>query len=145
MAFFKLDCLGGQAEILAFSDSYSKYRELIKNDNVVFITGKPTDETDFSDLKLIADEIISIEKARDIFSKNVNVRLEPNQMKPSDVDALLNMAKEHKGSCGLMFHLISDLGKKQRIFAHNVKVSAHSSFLKKLRDTYGKDNIWVSD
>jgi hypothetical protein len=26
-----------------------------------------------------------------------------------------------------------------------VKVSAHSSFLKKLRDTYGKQNVWVSD
>ena len=145
MAFFKLDCLGGQAEILAFSDSYAKYKELIKNDNVVFITGKPTDDTDFSDLKLIADEIISVEKAREIFSKNVNVRLEPNQMTPADVDALLDIAKGHKGNCGLMFHLISDQGKKQRIYAHNVKVSAHSSFLKKLRDTYGKENIWVSD
>ena len=55
MAFFKLDCLGGQAEILAFSDIFAKYKELIKNDNVIFITGKPTDDTDFSDLKLIAD------------------------------------------------------------------------------------------
>jgi hypothetical protein len=44
-----------------------------------------------------------------------------------------------------MFHLTSDQGKKQRIYAHNIKVSAHSSFLKKLRDTYGKENIWVSD
>jgi DNA polymerase-3 subunit alpha len=145
MAFFKLDCLGGQAEILAFSDSYAKYKELIKNDSVVFITGKPTDDTDFSDLKLIVDEIVPVERAREIFSKNINVRLEPNQMTPADVDALLDMAKEHKGNCGLMFHLISDLGKKQRIYAHNVKVSVNSTFLKKLRDTYGKENIWVSD
>jgi len=66
-------------------------------------------------------------------------------MTPADVDALLDMAKEHKGNCGLMFHLISDLGKKQRIYAHNVKVSVNSTFIKKLRDTYGKENIWVSD
>ena len=116
MAFFKLDCLGGQAEILAFSDTFSKYKELIKNDIVVFITGKPTDNTDFSDLKLIAD-----------------------------VDVLLTIAKDHEGGCGLMFHMTSDRGKQQRIYAHNVKVSAHSSFLKKLRDTYGKQNVWVSD
>ena len=75
MAFFKLDCLGGQAEILAFSDTFAKYKELIKNDNVVFITGKPTDETDFSDLKMIADEIITVDKAREIYSKNVNIRI----------------------------------------------------------------------
>jgi len=145
MAFFKLDCLGGQAEILAFSDTFAKYKELIKNDSVVFIAGKPTDDTDFSDLKLIADEIVTVEKARDIYSKNVNIRLEPNQMSPTDVDALLTMAKDHEGGCGLMFHMTSERGKQQRIYAHNVKVSAHSSFLKKLRDTYGKQNVWVSD
>ena len=145
MAFFKLDCLGGQAEILAFSDTFAKYKELIKNDSVVFITGKPTDDTDFSNLKLIADEIVTVEKARDIYSKNVNIRLEPNQMSPTDVDALLTMAKDHGGGCGLMFHMTSERGKQQRIYAHNVKVSAHSSFLKKLRDTYGKQNVWVSD
>jgi DNA polymerase-3 subunit alpha len=145
MAFFKLDCLGGQAEILAFSDTFAKYKELIKNDSVVFIAGKPTDDTDFSDLKLIADEIVTVEKARDIYSKNVNIRLEPNQMSPADVDALLSMAKDHKGGCGLMFHMAAERGKQRRIYAHNVKVSAHSSFLKKLRDTYGKQNVWVSD
>jgi len=145
MAFFKLDCLGGQAEILAFSDTFAKYKEMINNDNVVFITGKPTDETDFSDLKMIADEIINVEKAREIYSKNVNIRIEPDQMSPADVDALLSMAKDHKGGCGLMFHMAADRGKQRRIYAHNVKVSAHTSFLKKLRDTYGKQNVWVSD
>jgi|MDSZ01.3.fsa_nt_gb DNA polymerase-3 subunit alpha len=145
MAFFKLDCLGGQAEILAFSDTFAKYKELIKNDNVVFITGKPTDDTDFSDLKLIADEIVTVEKARDIYSKNVNIRIEPEEMSPADVDALLIMAKDHQGGCGLMFHMVAEQGKQRRIYAHNVKVSAHSSFLKKLRDTYGKQNVWVSD
>ena len=145
MAFFKLDCLGGQAEVLAFSDTFAKYKELIKNDSVVFISGKPTDETDFSDLKMIANEIVNVEKAREIYSKNVNIRIEPDQMSPADVDALLDMAKGHKGGCGLMFHMASERGKQQRIYAHNVKVSAHSSFLKKLRDTYGKQNVWVSD
>ncbi len=29
MAFFNLDCLGGQAEILAFSDTFAKYKDLI--------------------------------------------------------------------------------------------------------------------
>ena len=144
MAFFNLDCLGGQAEILAFSDTFAKYKDLIVNDNVVFITGRPTDETDFSDLKLIAEEIVTVTKAREIYSKNVNIHIEPSEMSPTDIDALLEMTKNHKGSCGLMFHIDSERG-KQRIFAHNVKVSAHKSFLKKLRDTYGEQNIWISD
>jgi DNA polymerase III, alpha subunit len=76
MAFFKLDCLGGQAEILAFSSVFSKYKDLIKSDSVVFIKGKQTDETDFSDLKLIAEEIVTVENAKEIYSKNVNIRVD---------------------------------------------------------------------
>ena len=145
MAFFKLECLGGQVEILTFSDTFSKYRSLIANDAVVFVKGKPTDGSDFSDLKLIADEIIPLDKARDFYSKNVNIRLEPNKMSLDDVDSLYSMVKDHKGKCGLMIHISTNLKKDSRIFSHNIKVSSHASFLKKLRDNYGKENIWVSD
>ena len=145
MAFFKLECLGGQVEILTFSDTFSKYRSLIANDAVVFVKGKPTDGSDFSDLKLIADEIIPLDKARDFYSKNVNIRLEPSKMSLDDVDSLYSMVKDHKGKCGLMIHISTNLKKDSRIFSHNIKVSSHPSFLKKLRDNYGKENIWVSD
>ena len=145
MAFFKLDRLGGQVEILAFSDTFSRYRSLIDNNAVVFVKGNPTDESDFSDLKLIADEIIPLEKARDIYSKNVNIRLEPNKMSIDDVDNLYSLVKDHKGKCGLMLHISAKIKKDSRIFSHNIKVSSHPSFLKKLRDNYGKENIWISD
>tara|TARA_B100000676_G_scaffold11643_1_gene10724 strand:- start:440 stop:1765 length:1326 start_codon:yes stop_codon:yes gene_type:complete len=145
MAFFKLECLGGQVEILTFSDTFSKYRSLIANDAVVFVKGNPTDGSDFSDLKLIADEIIPLDKARDFYSKNVNIRLEPSKMSLDDVDSLYSMVKDHKGKCGLMIHISTNLKKDSRIFSHNIKVSSHASFLKKLRDNYGKENIWVSD
>ena len=145
MAFFKLECLGGQVEILTFSDTFSKYRSLIANDAVVFVKGKPTDGSDFSDLKLIADEIIPLDKARDFYSKNVNIRLEPSKMSLDDVDSLYSMLKDYKGKCGLMIHISTNMKKDSRIFSHNIKVSSHASFLKKLRDNYGKENIWVSD
>ncbi|MEE8335850.1 MAG: DNA polymerase III subunit alpha, partial [Candidatus Neomarinimicrobiota bacterium] len=144
MAFFKLDCLGGQAEILVFSDTFAKFKELIHNDKVVFITGKPTDNSDFADLKIIADEIVTVDRGRDLYSKNINIRVELQQMAPGDVDELFELAKSHRGKSGLMFHMISDRGKKQRIYAHNIKVSSHPSFIKILRDIYGKDNIWIS-
>ncbi len=145
MVFFKLDCLGGQAEILAFSDTFAKYKDLIGNDVVVFVSGKPTDNADFADLKIIADEIVTVDQAREIYSKHINIRIEPDQMTPNDVDTLLKLAKNHSGKCGLMFHSKTAHGRNQRIYAHNVKVTAQSSFLKKLRDTYGKQNVWVSD
>ena len=111
----------------------------------MFVKGKPTDGSDFSDLKLIADEIIPLDKARDFYSKNVNIRLEPSKMSLDDVDSLYSMVKDHKGKCGLMIHISTNLKKDSRIFSHNIKVSSHASFLKKLRDNYCKENICVSD
>ena len=144
MAFFKLDCLGGQAEILAFSSVFSKYKDLIKSDSVVFIKGKQTDETDFSDLKLIAEEIVTVENAKEIYSKNVNIRVD---LKGTglDITEISKLAKSHNGSCGLMFHMASASGRTQRIFAHNIKVASSKQFLKEARELCGKENVWVSE
>ena len=144
MAFFKLDCLGGQAEILAFSSVFSKYKDLIKSDSVVFIKGKQTDETDFSDLKLIAEEIVTVENAKEIYSKNVNIRVDLKDTS-LDITKISKLAKSHNGSCGLMFHMASASGRTQKIFAHNIKVASTKEFLKKARELCGKENVWVSE
>ena len=144
MAFFKLDCLGGQAEILAFSSVFSRYKDLVKNDNVVFVKGKQTDETDFSDLKLIAEEIVTVEKAKEIYSKNINIRIDLNNAN-LDIVKISKLAKEHKGKCGLMFHMTGQNGRMQRILAHNIKVSSGKSFLNEVRDICGKKNVWISE
>jgi hypothetical protein len=64
-------------------------------------------------------------------------------MRPDDVDALFDLSSNYKGKCGLVFHLIGKDGRKQKVFAHNIKVSSGKEYLGKLRDMYGKENIWV--
>ena len=44
--------------------------------SIVFINGKPTDNHDFTDLKLVAEEIVPLEKVRDYYAKKVNVFLD---------------------------------------------------------------------
>ncbi len=142
MAFFNLDCLGGQAEILAFSDTYERYKNLIEDNKIVFIQGKPTDRSDFADLKLIADQIVPLEKCRDILSRRVNIRLTPQMAEELDLEKLHNLAKKFRGSCSLIFH-IANGQLRQRILAQNIKVSSNKLFLQKLREEYGEKNIWI--
>ena len=111
---------------------------------IVFVKGKQTDETDFSDLKLIAEEIVTVENAKEIYSKNVNIRIDL-QNAQLDIKKISKVSKEHPGKCGLMFHMASGNGRSQRIFAHNIKVSSNKSFLKNVRDICGKENVWVSE
>ncbi|MCK4903945.1 MAG: DNA polymerase III subunit alpha, partial [Candidatus Marinimicrobia bacterium] len=104
MAFFNLDCLGGQAEILTFSDTYERYKNLIENNKIVFVQGKPTDRSDFADLKLITDQIVPLENCRELISRRVNIRLTPKSADKIDLEKLHRLAKQYRGSCSLIFH-----------------------------------------
>ena len=144
MAFFDMDCLGGRAEIVVFSDCYQSYGRLIDEGKVVFVRGKPSDGSDFTDLKILADEIISVENVRDSLSQSLNIKFTSGEIKPDDVDELMNIAKENPGDCKLMFHLPnSGSPRPLKVLAHNVKVSTASQFIKNLRNKYGKDSVWI--
>jgi len=142
MAFFKIEVLGGQVEILAFSDTFAKYKSNIEKDKIVFVVGKPTDSGDFSDLKLIAEEIIPVEHARKYFSKRINIRLHPTKTTDKQIDKLYSIADKYKGECGLVLH-IPNGGSGQKVLAHNVKVSSEKEMFSELRDVFGKKNVWV--
>ena len=143
MAFFTLECLGGHAEILVFSNTFTKYKELLSEDKIVFVSGKPTDNADFSDLKLVADEIVPLEKVRDYYAKCVNLHLELEKKFPQNIEDLHSLSKQYPGTCNLMFHYDDENHRKKRILSHNTRVSSSREFLTKLRDIYGKSNVWV--
>ena len=144
MAFFDLDCLGGHAEIVVFSDCYKSYSNLIDDGNVVFVKGKPSETSDFSDLKILSDEIISVENVRDRLSQRLNIKFAIGKVESSDIDELMSISKSNPGSCKLLFHLPNpDSLKPLKVLAHNISVSTNVTFIKQLRDKYGKDNVWI--
>ncbi len=142
MAFFNLECLGGQAEIVVFSDTYERYKNLIYEDKIVFVQGKQSNQSDFTDLKLIAEQIVPLENCRELIPRRVNIRLTPESAEKIDLEVLHNLAKEFRGSCSLIFHIVNGQ-LRQRILAQNIKVSSNKYFLQKLREEYGEKNIWV--
>ena len=144
MAFFDLDCLGGHAEVISFSDCFKSYGNFIEEGNVVFVRGNPSDGTDFSDLKIMCNEIIPVEHARDRLSQRLNIKFSQNTTTTDDIDSLMRISKRYSGECRLIFHLPSNDSKRSmKIIAHNIKVSTEKEFIRKLRATYGKDNVWV--
>jgi len=143
MGFFSLECLGGQAEILAFKDTFARYEEYIKDGTIVFISGKPTDPSNFTDLKLIADEIIPLSQGRSQFSKKLNIRITDPSITSDKIDNIYELAKKYKGQSRLVFHIRNGDNRYKKIFAHNIKVSSKKQFLHELREIFGKENIWL--
>tara|TARA_Y100001970_G_scaffold289950_1_gene421892 strand:- start:3167 stop:5254 length:2088 start_codon:yes stop_codon:yes gene_type:complete len=144
MAFFDMDCLGGHAEVVSFSDSYAAYGDLINEGNVVFVRGKPSETSDFSDLKIISDEIIPVKNVRNRLSQRINIQFSSGDTGSKDIDDLMAICKENKGDCKLIFHLPNQGSSRPlKVLAHNIAVSSTNNFISVLRSKYGKDNVWI--
>ncbi len=118
----------------------------IKPDARVFRTqqGKPSENTDFSDLKIIGEEIIPVDRVRNHLSQRLNIKFPAGETEPEDVDELMEIAKGYPGNCRLVFHLPNTGSPRpMKVMAHNIMISAESEFIKRLRGKYGKENVWV--
>jgi len=144
MVFFSLDCLGGKADILVFHDLFNKHRSLIQEEQLVFIKGRPTTRMENDTPKIIAEDILSLEELQHRNTDAVNVLIEVDKMKVDDVDALYALATKHSGNSPLLFHIHDEGGRNYRILAKRLKVSSNNSFLSKLKDLYGNDNVWTN-
>jgi DNA polymerase-3 subunit alpha len=143
MAFFTLDCLGGKADVLMFHKTFMSYKNLIEDENLVFIKGRPTTRLDEDTPKIIAEEVLSQEEAKNQYVKKVNILVEVDRMKVDDVDSLFKLAKENRGNSPLFFHVHEKKGDGKKILTHNIRVSSAQAFINKLRGLYGDKNVWV--
>ena len=67
-----------------------------------------------------------------------------NTKENGQIDQLTSLAQTHKGSCHLIVHLMSSRGNSQRIRSRKLRVTSSQDFMKKLRDSFGKTNVWIS-
>ncbi len=146
MSFFDLDCIGGSVEVIAFSDCFKIYGGLIEEGSVVFIKGKPTDNTSFSDLKIISNEIIPVREIRNKLSQHLNINFfnSNNIIESQEIENLMSLAKKYPGDCKMVFHLANGESKRPiKVLAHNIKITPDKYFIRELRSLYGKENVWV--
>ena len=143
MAFFNLDCLGGQAEAIIFHDAFDKYKEIIRDNNIVFLVGHTSSQNDFADLKLIVDEVVPINHAKRVLKLNeVNIRLPKNSSKDLMND-IVELAKSNKGDHLFVVHIPSENNSERKIVSKKMKVSNNNQFLILLRDLLGDSNVWI--
>ena len=146
MGFFDLECLGGTVEVIAFSDCFNSFGSLIENENVVFIRGKATESTYATEIKIICDEIIPVKDIRKRLSQRLNINFFNfnESIKTDELEKLMDLAKNYSGDCKMIFHLPNDNSKRPiKVMAHNIRVSTDKNFIRKLRELYGKERIWV--
>ena len=144
MAFFNLDCLGGQVEAIIFHDAFEKYKEIINDGNIVFLVGTSTSQNDFSDLKIIVDEVVPINHAKKVLKlKEINIKI-GKKVKKETIDEVHKYALDNPGDSLFVVHMKNPDGSSRRIVSKKIRVSSSNHFLIMLRDLLGESNVWIS-
>jgi len=171
MAFFTLEGLMGDVEVVVFSDLYSRVQPLLTKDARVFVIGRPSTRGQSRNsgpnsngppangnqeagdaLKLLAEDTIPLEELRQRMAKRINLRLYLSRLESGLIQQLRTLSDRNRGECELWLHVAEDTDSDsagehhtRRIRSTDLRVTPASGFLAELRNLIGEENVWISN
>ncbi len=139
MAFVSLEDLSGKADCIIFSDAYRKHSSIIVEDSIVIIEGKC--EIDSGSVKIFADSIIPIEKASEVFSKKIFLKIDYTKHNSEILDNLYKLLRENKGTAECIFNLSNGNGKTKYYRSNNIGVSVTNELVENINSLLGENSI----
>ena len=128
-----------------FHDAYTKYSELIVEDQMCFILGKNFNGSETGTVSRIsANKIYKLNNLRKTLTKNINIRIDFYQDNKEILDQLQTAQGNHPGHYNVILHLVSKHGRIQQIILPQLKLSCDEATLLNLRNIIGNKNIWLS-
>ena len=140
MAFVQLEDLYGTTEVIVFPNVYEAALNLLKNDKVIAVRGTINFKED-EEPKLLADKIFDIESFGDgaVPSSTVKITIPQGLDEARCLSEIREIIMEHKGDTPVVI-TAAETGKKYKTKS-NLWVSVDDSFIFKLSQLVGKDNV----
>jgi DNA polymerase-3 subunit alpha len=105
MAFVTIEDMHGAVEVIVFSRVFSDVRDLLVEDRPVLVQGQV--QKDEKSVKILADMVISIDKAEETWAASVHFNLELSRTDREGLENLHAILKKHPGLCPAFLHLRS--------------------------------------
>ena len=136
MAFVTIEDLYGTVEVLVFPKLYEKYRQIIAEDNKVFITGRVTSGGE-ENAKMICETITLFgDKSSELW-----IRFENKEEYEEKYPQLLEQIKLSNGKDKIVIYLNQEKAKK--ILPESCNVNADQQFLQKMQALFGENNVRI--
>ena len=136
MAFVTIEDLYGTIEVLVFPKLYEKYRQIIAEDNKVFITGRVTSGGE-ENAKMICETIaLFSDKSSELW-----IRFENKEEYEEKYPQLLENIKLSNGKDKIVIYLNQEKAKK--ILPASCNVNADQQFLQKMQALFGENNVRI--
>ena len=103
MAFATVEDLHGGVEVVIFSSVYAKAYDFLFDDSPVLIQGQL--QKDENAVKILADEVIPMEKAEELWTASVHFHLDTERTDRMLLGQLKDLISRHPGACRTFVHL----------------------------------------
>ena len=131
-------------EIILFSDVYEKYRDLIKENEILFFSGVIAMDDYNGDLSMKATKVIDMDSARQQYSKEIELFILPEHINDNLLERIVNLLEPHKnGKCPLIIKCLSNQHIVPLDLDSEWLINPSSALINGLSDLLGKENIIV--
>ena len=135
---FNLVDFYGSGECVAFGKLFEMKSALFTNDNLVVVKGIPEENGD--KIKLMVNEIYSIDTFIEIFTKNVILHLSEKETEVSSLHLIKNEVENNPGTSKLFFSVMNTT--RARAFISNeYKIKATKELISNLKNIVGENNL----
>lgn len=138
MAFITMEDFTGRAELVVFADTYTKFRQHLEPDSMVFVTGKGEVNGDM--IKILVNEVYPMEKVREKFTKSIILSINVSDIKENTIIELRNLLERNKGNCACYFDVI-DSAKRVKYQTRKYSVDPSDEFMDQLKKILGPQSV----
>jgi DNA polymerase-3 subunit alpha len=142
-AFFTLEEFSGTVNIIAFSDVFEKYKELIYPESLIMVNGKLDCREDKDERSIISSDIIPLDQVRQKCAKRLSVNLVKEKIQQETLDRLNLLLRKYPGKCEVYLNLKSDNEEDLLLHSKKFRINPTFNLMRDLRQVLGKNNVWI--
>jgi len=141
-AMVTLEDLAGSVQILLLNDNYDKFINLITPNAAILVTGEVNRSEDKP--KIFPQEIVALQDAPHLYTKQVHLRLQTAHLAPADLDAVRALSEAYPGKCPLFLCLKWPGGEIVFIESHQrYSVKPSAALQQAVDDKFGEDTYYA--
>ena len=142
MAFFSLENFTGTIEALAFSDTYQKYMDLIRVDEIVVVQGKLSVREEEKP-KILVDRVLSLTEAWNSLTRGCFLAFDLDVLDERRLNRLQQILRTNQGQCQLFFQIKQNGNKSKTFRSSKFRVRPNPDMIRQLQELLGRENVWV--
>ena len=143
MAFVTFEDLSGNIETVVFTDLYRQCDSLLKAEHPLLVKGRLSIDTENeNNNKIIANEIIPLEKAYEIINPDIHLSCIINKLANPEIEKIKNILKNNPGKSKVFFHvLIPNKSETVISLGETFRTSASQLFISEVESIIGKNSV----